>query len=265
MEITTTDNGIGVYYEVGEEATAGVISAASERAAIMLQERWGLVMPADLRVYVMTSWQKFIFHAAPLGYRIYIALVYPLFAARARQTWAVAGGWQVALGKRQVVGVKPYRLIRQSAQALGERIFVREEDPDDKIRHVTCHELTHAFTNTLKLPTWFHEGLAMLAVDRLLGRQTVKTETLQELRQPPPANLPERYTPQDAENYFLYHYVRGYWTVRYLDECYPDLLRGVLGQKRASDELAGMLAEALNLPAEDVFTGLTERAVAQYD
>jgi hypothetical protein len=45
---------------------------------------------------------------------------------------------------------------------VGEFIFVEEKDTQTNVRHVTCHELTHACSAYLGLPAWLNEGLAVV-------------------------------------------------------------------------------------------------------
>jgi hypothetical protein len=79
-------------------------------------------------------------------------------------------------GQRPAIGIKPPRLLQQVDVGLRQSIFVQRE-VDDWVGHNACHELVHACGDDLQLPTWLHEGLAMVTVDRFAGRATVKAET----------------------------------------------------------------------------------------
>ena len=50
-----------------------------------------------------------------------------------------------------------------------------------KVQNITCHELTHAFTSHLHLPTWLNEDLAMVMVDKFFEKCTVQYDTLEVL------------------------------------------------------------------------------------
>jgi hypothetical protein len=54
----------------------------------------------------------------------------------------------------------------QTPDAMGESIFAKEENPEQILLPIVCHELTHACSSHLDLPTWLNEGLAMVSVDR---------------------------------------------------------------------------------------------------
>jgi hypothetical protein len=72
-------------------------------------------------------------------------------------------------------------VIEASDRSLGEQIFLQDRDLSEIVQTVTCHELVHAFTFHLKLPTWLHEGLATLAMEHYLDRRIVREETLEDL------------------------------------------------------------------------------------
>jgi hypothetical protein len=235
--------GLALYFEAEEAAAADLIGSACERSLQLIRDLWGLEPPEECRVYVMTSWSRFLFHAAPWPWRIYLAVTLPLRYARIQQVWALAGGWALRYGQRRAIGIKPPRLLREVDPGLRERIFVRRE-VDDWVTHNTCHELVHACSDDLGLPTWLHEGLAMVTVDRLAGGPTVKAETLGALAGDPPD--PRASDPEGL----VYLAVRGYWLARYLTEAHPALLRQQLAQQQPEGALEGSLAAGLGLAPE---------------
>jgi hypothetical protein len=149
---------------------------------------------------------------------------------------------------------------------LGDRIYIREDTLEDKVRHVTCHELTHAMSTHLGLPAWLKEGLAMVAVDRYFGRPTVQPGTLEMLAEPPhPKGQGEqqRPDPRDPEA-MLAIYARGYWLTRYLDERKPELLKDLLRQRMAKGALEARIAAAWEAPPEVFWSGIDDRVVAHF-
>jgi hypothetical protein len=234
---------LALYYDAGEEAAAQLIGDACERSLDLIRDLWGLAAPAECRVYVMTSWPRFLFHAAPWPWRIYLALTLPLRYARIQKVWRMAGGWALRYGRRHAIGIKPPRLLREIDAALRERVFVRRE-VEEAVEHNTCHELVHACSDHLRLPTWLHEGLAMVTVDRFAGAPTVKAETLQAL-----ASAPSDPWASDLEG-LVYLAVRGYWVTRYLAEVRPALLKQQLAQRQPPGALEDALADGLGLEPE---------------
>jgi hypothetical protein len=245
---TTLVGGVRLYFDEEEQDAAGLIGSACERTAALVRETWGLEVPRDLRVYVMTSWLGFFFRSAPWHWRILLGISLPLWFWRVRRLWPYAGGWAQRYGGRQAVGVKPPRLVEAADGSLGERIFV-QRDVAAKVAHVACHELVHAFTAHLRLPAWLNEGLAMVTVDRYAGRPTVRDDTVLLLEDHSREGRPEEYGRlgvRDREA-LLYHYVRGYWLTRYLADERPELLKRLLNRRRRRGELENEVAAALGM------------------
>ncbi|MCJ7626626.1 MAG: hypothetical protein MUO76_24295, partial [Anaerolineaceae bacterium] len=59
-----------LFFDPQEHGSAELLRVAVEKSFQTIQEHWGLNLPEDLRVYVMTSWQRFIFHSAPWFWKI---------------------------------------------------------------------------------------------------------------------------------------------------------------------------------------------------
>ncbi len=194
----------------------------------------------------MNSWLHFVFHSAPLGRRILLALLFPLWSWRIQTMWKVAGGWMQGYGLYPAVGVKPPRLLREADRSMGDAMFLRAESLGQEMQELACHELTHAFSSHLRLPTWLHEGLAMVTVDRFRGSQTVRSDTLQVLvtrsMGVPPSGYPRQIKRQ--KDAWIYLYARGYWLTRYLVAEHPELLRELLQKRTQHEVLENRIAQA---------------------
>ncbi len=263
---TEVAGGVALLYDPGEDEAAGLIAAACERSLTLLGETWGLHAPRDLRIYVMTSWRRFLFDSAPWAWRLLLALTAPVWCARVRTLWAYAGGWAQRYGRRSAVGVKPPRLIEASNRSLGERIFIPDDDGRRKVQHITCHELTHACTAHLGLPTWLNEGLAMVAVDRYFGQPTVRPETLAVVEQRAGSagrRGRERIRVRDEEA-TVYQYTRGYWLARYLEDTRPGLLKRLLARPRRRDELEREIAAAYGQEPGAFWGAVESKAVSHF-
>ena len=257
--------GMSLFFEAEEREAAQWIGAACEQSERLIHRLWGLPTPVDCRVYVMTSPLRFVFHSAPWLWRAWLALFLPLWYPRARQTWRFAGGWAQAYGRRYTVGVKPPRLLTQSDRSIGQRIFVPVTDPGEKVRHVICHELTHAFSAHLKLPVWLNEGLAMVTVDQFVGRPTVQPRTLSLLQDAPGRAGTRSYrrarvTDPEA---IIHCYVQGYWLTRYLFDTQPDFLESLLARRYAHQALQDRVAEACAIDRQ-AFWAESDRVVVSH-
>jgi hypothetical protein len=261
-------DGLTLYFDSREQEAAELIGQACERSVEIIHACWGLDTPEDCRVYVMTSWLRFLFHAPPWPYRILVGATLPLWYLRARKLWALAGGWHQQFGGRRAVGVKPPRLLQTADTSIGKRIFVQEATLDDKVRRNTCHELTHAFTSHLRPPMWLNEGLAMVTVDKFAGKPTVKSETIQALAQPPQDTSPGRYRQLRGEamdDLVFYHCVRGYWLTRYLEDTQPDLLKDLLQQRHSHGALESKVAAACGMEPGEFWKNVDGIIVSHFE
>jgi len=220
-----------LYYEPDQQFTADQMVPACEKSLQTIERVWGLTPPADLRVYVMTSWTRFYFHAAPLPARVYLAAMFPFWALKVSRLWKYAGGWTQNFGNRSVVGVKPLALINEADRNIGERIFIRFRD-ENKVEGIACHELAHACSLRLPMPSWLKEGLPMVTVDRYFGFTTVNSGTLETL-QALPDLMHIKSSDVHTPDRIAALYGQSYWLTRYLEDTRPGLLKSLLGEMKS--------------------------------
>ena len=258
--------GIPVVFDADEQATAELIGETTAKALRLIQASWGLGRPADCRIYVMTSWWKFIFQSAPWPWRIALALGLPLWCFRARRTWPYSAAWTMRYGRRVAIGIKPPRLLETSDKSIGVHMFVEEKETKNKVRHLTCHELTHACSAHLKLPAWLNEGLAAVTVDRYLDKRTIRTDTLELVKSFLPKARPPTYRElaRLGGEAFAYHAVRGYWLVHYLEDKWPGFLRRNFSSSGAARTIEGEIAMELRLEPGVFWTKIDDMIVAHF-
>lgn len=233
----------------GQEEAARVMAATVAETTEMLSRRWGLAAPADCEIQVLTSWETFVDETAPTRHRLWVRLTKPIWRGRAQRAFAVAGGWMLPWPGRPAIGVKPPEQLAASATLMGARIFEPVADPLEKVRHITCHEFTHACSARLRLPVWLNEGLAMVAVDRLVGRQTVREDTRDLAATDESALERGAYRRMKAgdEAALVVLYATAYWRTRALDEARATVLRDLLARRRPIREVKRLAADAFGL------------------
>jgi hypothetical protein len=163
-----------------------------------------------------------------------ISLTKPIWRPRIDRTYALAGGWMLPWPGRPAIGVKPPELLVSADRRLGERLYVPVPDLHEKVMHITGHELTHAYTAFLRLPSWLNEGLAMRAVDHLAGSDTILDETRGCVRADP-ASLGSRAYRRLAErdhDALVELYATGYWLTRQLDDGEGGRVKELLKRRR---------------------------------
>ena len=259
--------GITVVFDSGEQDTAELILDTTAEALRLIQESWGLGKPEDCRIYVMTSWWGFIFQSAPWLWRILLALALPLWCFRAQRTWPYSAAWTQRYGRRVAIGIKPPRLLESSDKSIGVHMFVEEKETGTKVRHLTCHELTHACSAHLKLPAWLNEGLAAVTVDRYLEKRTIRTDTLELVKSFTPKARPPTYRElaRQSGKAFAYHAVRGYWLVQYLEEKRPGFLRRTFSSSRVAWTIEEEIAMELGIEPGGLWSKIDDMIVAHFE
>jgi hypothetical protein len=220
----------------------------------------------NCRVYLMDSWPRCVFLGAPLASQILLGLTLPFWYRDFKMRWEYAGGWSQRYGHRQVVGIKTPKLIAGAKDAMGESLFVQEGDAGKKYLSIVCHELTHACSAHLGLPSWMNEGLAMVSVDRCLEKQTVLEETL-DLLEPAAGNgKPAEKLDMAAQSrrQVILLYVRGYWLTRYLQETHSDLICELLADHVTPGEMEARITDGLNLSQEHFWQEADALLIEQY-
>lgn len=252
--------------EPEDVATGRLMAEACDEAFRLAEAAWGLPPPADCRLYVMTSWRRFIFQSAPWPWKVVLALNYPLWSGRARRTWPFSAGWTQHYGRRTAIGIKPPRLLEISDKSVGVHMYVEEKDPVAKIRHLTCHELIHATSAHLHLSAWLNEGLAAYSVDRFMGKPTIREDSLGLLRQTPTKSSPPSYRAMARlrGETLAYHAIRGYWIVRYLEDTQPGFLRGLLSTRQAPAAIERLVAEHLGLQPHGLWREIDDLVVRHF-
>lgn len=258
--------GLKLYYDREERDAVDEMVLACDKSVQTITEAWQLKTPKDCRVYILSSWPRCVFLGAPLGSQILLGVTLPFWYREFKQRWIYSGGWSQRYGDRQVVGIKSPRLIAQNPDSFGESIFIKEDESELKVLSIVCHELTHAYSSHLHLPTWMHEGLAMVSADRCLRKMTVLPNTLQLLQNGDNRNRPTgdlNMMAQSREEIILL-YVRGYWLTRYLTDTRPELVKELLKKKYSHQELEGLIASSLEIQQDRFWPELDRRVLETY-
>jgi hypothetical protein len=266
MQSITTP-GLTIYFDPEEREAAQLIQEACQRSTQTIHTSWGLEAPEDCRLYILTSWPRCVFQGATFQTQILLALTMPLWYSEFKQRWQYAGGWAQRYGRRQVVGIKTPRLIAETPLGIGSDIFIKEEDLEDKVLSVLSHELTHAFSSHLVLPTWLNEGLAMVTSDRCFQKQTVRTDTLQLLKGSLPRNTSsdELNLKKQSREEILLIYIRGYWLTRYLAQSSPDLLRDLLKDRKSPPAYESVIAGEYGIQPENFWLEFQRRVLSYFE
>jgi hypothetical protein len=264
-EIIFEDTGsrVRMYPAPGQPDLEGIISDTCAGSFKVARDLWGLAPPRDCRIYVMTTWWRLFFDATPWYQKPFLITSMPFWVPAARRIWPKAGAMTLKgrFTRRVTIGVKPPDLLKASDTSVGELLYVKEPDMQVKLRHLVCHELTHACSAELRLPMWLNEGIAMLSVERYLGKRVISQDSLALLRNQPPRCTPPSYremTRMDARGMAL-HTSRGYWLVELLEKTRPGFLKGIFSDKSQLRAREQLMAGLLSLPPEHFWQQVDDR------
>ena len=224
--IQETIEQVQFFYPPEEKSDAVIIRKAISTTIEVLNQRYGLQPPDNCRVILMTGWQMFLDNASPGLMKLTLPLIKMLQGKRFEATWKLAGGWNQKMGRHVVAGVKPGRLIQLADRRVGEKIFIPSDSIDEKVFSITSHELTHAFSDHLRLPSWLNEGLAMLTAGHTLEKETVRNDTLEFLKNSRIGRITRLNLANEDAIVLLY--VRAYWLTRWLEQEKSNLLQSWL-------------------------------------
>lgn len=259
--------GLQLYYDLEESDVVDDIAFACDRSVQTISKAWQLETPGDCRVYILSSWPRCVFLGAPFRSQLMLGLTIPLWYIEFKKRWLYSGGWSQGYGERQVVGIKSPRLIAEIPEPLGESIFIKEDDLNQKVLSIVCHELTHACSSHLQLPTWLNEGLAMVSAEKCLGKPTILQDTLQLLNR---GDINEGTTGElklksQTRDEVIHLYVCAYWLTRYLADNYPDLVTALLKEKLGQHKIEALIASVLEIPQERFWRELSRRVYQSYN
>ena len=163
--------------------------------------------------------------------------------------------------------INPPRLLELSNKREGAYMYEPETDVQAKMRQLTCHELIHACSATLRLPAWLNEGLAFVTVDRCLGKRTIRLDTLDMLRRIQPKEPPPGYRElvRLEPELIAYHGVRGYGLVKSLEESVPGFLKRNLASPKLARLIEAEMARELSLSPADFWKVIDGKLVEHFE
>jgi hypothetical protein len=213
----TTHCNIHTHLTEPSRETESLLGEACCCAVNFLQGTWQLAVP-NCHVYVTPKWQTIYLEHPPLVWKTMYKLGLSVLKNRRERLetlWQRSAGWFQRFGKLHFIAIKP--LVYFQTVNLQQSPLYKPMTPSQKFCNTLVHELTHAFTVHLKLPLWLNEGFALLAAEQALGYGGLREGTL-ELLHTPRKTISYFKLPSLAGEDFFYHYAKGYWLTRYLEE-----------------------------------------------
>jgi hypothetical protein len=238
------------YYKQEDEETVRLLEDILPSCDELLRNKYGLKAPKKCKVYITEKLVATYFFSQPFIIKLVILILAPitfpcLFFMHMNFKCCVA---VASPSKRKsIIYIKPIRLLPY-LEGIGRGVFNIEPDLSIKIQGAFCHELTHAYSSKLNLPSWLNEGIAMLAMDELWGKQSVKVDSLKCLsnknKRPSISLLGMSRDKVSAK------YAHCYWLTKYLLEEETELMKELLSKKLRSKKLERKISVCLHINRE---------------
>lgn len=213
----TTHCNIHTHVTEPSRDTESLLSEACCRAVDFLQSTWQFAIP-QCHVYVTPRWQTIYLEHPPIIWKTAYKLGLSILKNRRERLealWQRSAGWFQRFGKLHFIAIKPLAYFQTIN--LQQSPLYKPMNAKQKFSNTLVHELIHTFTAHLKLPLWLNEGVALLAAEQALGYGGLRETTL-ELLHTPRKTISYFKLPNLAGEDFFYHYAKGYWLTRYLEE-----------------------------------------------
>jgi len=145
---------------------------------------------------------------------------------------------------------KPINPKKKTQSPIGEKVFHNYDSSLFIFKINTCHLIANALIAPLMLPYWLENGLIIFCSDKILDNKSVKNESLTFLKNEDYGEMSQYSFLNTNRGEFVYNYVKGYWTVRYLEEEYPGFLKETFKTYKGED-VVRMIVEKLGLDTTD--------------
>lgn len=239
-------SGIKIVLPDSYKAIADAMVDSVEKIVSQLTNYWKLNIPEHCEIHILTNREQFVAETVPVRFRFLVIITKPFWKQRLKRAFSISGGMMIPWCGSPVVGVKPPELLKHQSE-LSRQIFVSVSDPLERMQHILCHELTHAFTAIFRLPPWLNEGIAMRSVDHFAGYDTVlkSTKNLITFDLKTVNSRSYRRLKSSDFNNLIRLYTTGYWVTRQLDIEHRTVLRELLQRKRSNKDIFNIVQNNL--------------------
>lgn len=242
----TKYNNLELYYSKNHLAEVNLIKKYHDEVEEKISSLWKLEKPKNVKIYFINSSIEYIRYS--FGYYSFLGklflIILPCIFLNFIRIWKEAAGVFVNINSNYFIFLKKYDENRSSN--IGKYIFHRKYiNIEEYLKSIYSHELTHVFSEKLKLPQWLNEGLALYSSEIVLDNKIINGKSLE--------LMDEEKTKVNISNLNLkseitraYKYIKGYWTIKYLNEIYPGFLEKTFKEYKGK-EVVNQIAKKLGI------------------
>ena len=212
----------------------------------LINDLWGFKLENEVRIYIVKSELKFFFHSYPLINKILLfSILFPIWYSRERNTWKTWAGINNNKSKIPSMYLKPIEAYKNNNTVIGKSIYRKNSDDKEKFKNIFC-QLLVKLSYKSSLPVWIDAGISMVT-NYYYNKQKVRNDSIELF------NKDIKYKEIVITDYHInnidaivYNYVKGYWTVRYLEENHPGFLKEIF-RKSESEKIVKQIAKKMDL------------------
>lgn len=240
---------ICIFYDRKFREEKNIVKNSYREIIKIIEKRWGVTLTQKIRIYILNSDLRFLFYASPTYYKVLLfTILLPYWLIVQRKKWAKKRGVCSFKTHTPCILIKPLKYHEDYYKKKFENTKVNNISA--KFRRTLSNLFTHVCINDLEIPYWLEEGISLVMMEHYDGEQSLDKTSLTTIQEKVERGFDvEEINLHDEEDY-KYLYTKGYWTVKYLEDEYPGLLKEVINQFQ-KNEIEIAIGEELDISNEN--------------
>ena len=196
---------------------------------------WGIESSGNIQMYLSKSHIFFMLKSLPVYKALLLIFTFPLWYIKSKQNLKLSTGMICEREGKHFVLLAPANSNKTEFSSLENKLFYRFRCPYLTFERNACNILLGVFVSSVMLPYWLKNGLVIFCSDEVLGVKFLKTTSLTLLKGGTYKEIVDYFSENVGKEEFAYNYVKGYWTVRYLEEENPVFLKKTFKSYKGTD------------------------------
>ncbi len=227
-----------------------IVRELLDKISPVLQTLWGIKNKGTIQMYLDRSYTLFMLRALPIYKSLLLILIFPFWYVYIKRNSKLFGEGVYKRAGTHFVLLNSINSRKAGQSPIEEKVFYKSASASLAFERSVCHVLVGIFVSPLTLPHWLKNGFAIFCSDEILDNKYLKIESLTLFQNVVYKEIKNYASENNTEEAFAYNYVKGYWTVRYLEEEYPGFLKKTFKTYKG-EEVVRMIVEKLGLDTTD--------------
>lgn len=227
-----------------------IVRELLDKISPVLQTLWGIKNKGTIQMYLDRSYTLFMLRALPIYKALLLILIFPFWCVDSKRALTSSRGLVYERAGNYYVLLNSINTSKAGQSPIEEKVFYKSASASLAFERSVCHILVGIFVSPLTLPHWLKNGFAIFCSDEILDNKYIKNESLTLFQNVVYKEIKNYASETNTEEAFAYNYVKGYWTVRYLEEEYPGFLKETFKSYKSTD-VVRVIGEKLGLDTTD--------------